>query len=272
MLPLSERQLRLAKLDPNSSTSLAQPCIAPQYVQKHRTSVAAGAPLTKKKSLPKTENLLSKTVASLSSEMAEMKRLLQSLQPLVPTAPTKTVSVNESDFQPPDMIDLDALSMSASNSHFLDEELVDSAMQSGPPQDALSSLSAAGGSSGGSVHSSSAGQSSPDDILSILQMATAHLGLDRSVQPAQSNVFFRQKADTMFTMPQWRTVAASHQMGPPFSAEWPCLGPRSSSSPALGLASGSTSQLTDCEPAGLNTIGGGEVSSSLSCKGFEVLC
>ncbi|KAF4102166.1 hypothetical protein G5714_016966 [Onychostoma macrolepis] len=77
-----------------------------------------------------------------------MKRLLQSLQPPVPTAPTKTASVNESDFQPPHMIDLDALSMSASNSHFLDEELVDPALQSGPPQVALSSLSAAGGSSG----------------------------------------------------------------------------------------------------------------------------
>ncbi len=202
MLPLSERQLCLAELDPNSSASLAQPYIAPRHAQKRRTSAAAGAPPTKKKCLPKTENSLSKTVASLSSEMAEMKCLLQSLQPPVPTAPTKTASVNESDFQPPNMIALDALSMSASNSHFLDEELVDPAMQPGPPQEALSGLSAAGGSSGGSVHSSSAGQSSPDDILSILQMAMARLGLDRSVQPAQSNVFFRQNADTTFTMPQ----------------------------------------------------------------------
>lgn len=79
------------------------------------------------------------------------------------------------------MIDLHTLSMSASNSHFFDKELVDPAMQPGPPQSALSSRSAAGGSRCGSVQSSSAGQSSSDEILSILQMAMACFGLDRSV-------------------------------------------------------------------------------------------
>ncbi len=59
-----------------------------------------------------------------------------------------------------------------------------------------------------------------------------------------------------------RTVATSHQTGPPFSAERPCLAPRSSSSSALGLASGSTSQLTDCEPAALNTIGNARAPST----------
>ncbi len=56
--------------------------------------------------------------------------------PGVPAVPTKTVSVNKSEFQPTNIIDLDTLCMSASNSHFLDEELVDPAMQPGP-QEAL---------------------------------------------------------------------------------------------------------------------------------------
>ncbi|RXN23733.1 extracellular calcium-sensing receptor-like protein [Labeo rohita] len=98
--------------------------------------------------------------------------------------------------------------MSASNSHFLDEELVEPAMLPGPPQDVLSSLSNADGSSGGSVLSSGAGQSSTDDILSILQMAVARLGLDNSVQPAQTNVFFKQNVDSMFTMPPCKDFVA----------------------------------------------------------------
>lgn len=114
--------------------------------------------------------------------------------------PTENTSMNESDFHPTNTTDLEALSMSASNSHFLDEELVEPEMQPGPPQDALSSLPAAGGSSCGSVHSSSAGQSSPDEILSIRQMAVARSVLDKSVQPVQTNVFFRQNADSTFTM------------------------------------------------------------------------
>ncbi|KAL0189922.1 hypothetical protein M9458_017021, partial [Cirrhinus mrigala] len=51
-----------------------------------------------------------------------------------------------------------------------------------------------------------------------------------------------------------RAMTASHQTRPPFSAKQPSLAPGSSSSSALGLASGSTSQLTDCEPAVVQTI------------------
>lgn len=197
MLPLSERQLRLAELDNNSPASLAQ---QPRRAQKRRASAAAGAPPSKKKSSRQTEtseHLLSKTVATLSSEMMEMKRLLQSLQPPALTTHTENTPVDESDLQPShDMdMDLDALSMSASNSHFLDAELAEPATQPTLPHDVFSNLSVTGGSSGGSVHSSGAGPSSPDDILSILQMAVARLGLDESpVQPVQANVFFRQAA------------------------------------------------------------------------------
>lgn len=95
--------------------------------------------------------------------------------------------MDETDFQPPHAIDLDALSMSTSNSHFLDEDLVEPARQSTLLYDVFSSLSAAGGSSSRSIHSSGAGASSPDDILSVLQMVVAHLGLDKlPAQPIQT--------------------------------------------------------------------------------------
>lgn len=92
----------------------------------------------------------------------------------------------ERDFQPPHAINLDALSMSMSNSHFLNEDLVEPARQPTLPYDVFSSLSAAGGSSSRFVHSSGPGASSPD-ILSVLQMVVAHLGLDKlPAQPIQT--------------------------------------------------------------------------------------
>lgn len=94
--------------------------------------------------------------------------------------------MDESDFQPPHAIDLDVFSMSVSNSHFLDEDLVEPARQPTLPYDVFSSLSAASGSSSRSVHSSGTGASSPD-ILSVLQMVVAHLGLDKlPAQPIQN--------------------------------------------------------------------------------------
>lgn len=93
----------LAELDLNSWASFAQLYLMPRCAQKCCTSVAAGAPPTNKKSLPQTENYehsLSKTVATIFSEMAEMKHPLQSLQSPASAAPTENTSVNESVFHP----------------------------------------------------------------------------------------------------------------------------------------------------------------------------
>ncbi len=62
-------------------------------------------------------------------------------------------------------------------------------------------------------------------------MAMSHLGLDRSVQPAQSNVFFRQNADTTFTMPQCKDFVTE------FSSALSSNVPRRRSKSARTLAS-----------------------------------
>lgn len=140
MLHMSERQPRLAELDHNSSVSLSQRSSALWRAQKHCALAAAGAPQTKRKTIPRTdasEHLLSKTVASLSSWMSDMKCLFQSLQPMVSAVPTENTLVDEVDFQLPHTIDLDAQigcpDLSASNSYFHSEELVEPAMQAQPP-------------------------------------------------------------------------------------------------------------------------------------------
>lgn len=211
MLPLSERHLRLAELDPQSSAGLALRSSAPRQAKKRSASASAGAPPGKKaKSVSQNapaDHSLSTTVASLSSEMAEMKRILLSLQPAMSMTPTENV-VDVNDSQPSRAVDLDVLSMSASDSYFRDEVLAHPSVQT--QEDVLSSLPAAGGSSGGSAHSSGVSPSSPDDILTTLRMAVARLGLDKSpTQPAQTNVFFRQVANSdVFAMPPCKDFVA----------------------------------------------------------------
>ncbi|KAI7805569.1 putative disrupted in schizophrenia 1 protein-like [Triplophysa rosa] len=83
LLPLWERRLRLAELDPNSTVHIRQADPAAQRIKKCCASTTTRAPPSKKK-----ETALSKTVAVLSSEMAKLKRLLHSLQqPIAPVDP-----------------------------------------------------------------------------------------------------------------------------------------------------------------------------------------
>ncbi|KAI7792751.1 hypothetical protein IRJ41_019137 [Triplophysa rosa] len=166
-----------------------------QWIKKRRTSSATSAPPTKKE-----ETSFSKTVAVLSSEMAELKRLLHSLQlPVAPVNPTqddgagtdpsrKICEEYSESLYLSRHVELDVLSTSASDSLFHDH---------GKLKDVFTDVS-----SGGSVRSTEHSQSNSDDTLAVLRMAVARLGLDKSVQATQSNVFFRQPpAENSFTMP-----------------------------------------------------------------------
>ena len=94
LLPMSERRLRLAELDPNSTVKLGQLDVAPSRTRKRRATAAAGAPLPSKKAKSRGDDQshvekssLSMTVSMLSSEMTELKRLLHSLQPVTSATP-----------------------------------------------------------------------------------------------------------------------------------------------------------------------------------------
>lgn len=101
LLPMSERRLRLAELDPNSTVKLGQLDVASTCTRKRRASPAAGAPLpAKKKAKSRSDEhaekgSLSVTVSMLSSEMAELKRLLHSLQPATSTTPVSMTQEDE---------------------------------------------------------------------------------------------------------------------------------------------------------------------------------
>ncbi|RXN04552.1 extracellular calcium-sensing receptor-like protein [Labeo rohita] len=227
LLPMSERQLRLAELDRSTTVKLGQLDATPPRSKKRRVSAAAGtAPPSKKKATSRSdeysrmeENSLSKTVSVLSSEMAELKRLLQSLQPVTCASPVKTTQedvnvqnqgAGEESLDSPCFSDLDVLSTSASDSFFNDHlDTADAAVQPSP-QDAFAGHPAAEGSSEGSVQSSGQVQSSSDDTLAVLRMAIARLGLDESpAQSAQTNIFFRQPTSaTSFAMPPCKDFVA----------------------------------------------------------------
>ncbi|KAI7807853.1 hypothetical protein IRJ41_011482 [Triplophysa rosa] len=207
LLPLSERRLRLAELDPNSTVHLGQADPAAQRIKKHCASATTSAPPSKKK-----ETTLSKMVAVLSSEMTELKRLLHSLQH--PVAPVDPMQDDGAGVDPGQKIDeeyaeslylscyaeLDVLSTSASDSLFHGKHVDVTVPPS--PQEVFAEVLAAGVSSGGSVRSTEHSQATSDDTLAVLRMAVARLGLDTSVQATQPNVFFRQPpVENSFSMP-----------------------------------------------------------------------
>ncbi len=190
-----------------------------QKAQKRCASAAAGTPQAKKKASHSGNllagHLLSKEVASLSSDMAEMKRLLQNLQPAdpVPTAAVASTedihshsSSEEPTFSPYDSHSpyLDVMSTCASDTHFQDHlptevpELHDKPVGS----------TGAGGSGEGSLHSSENAPHPVDDTLEVLRMA--RLGLDECpAHPAQSNVFFRRPSPVdSFAMPACKDFMA----------------------------------------------------------------
>lgn len=172
MLHMSERQPRLAELDHNSSVSLAQRSSALWRAQKHCALAAAGAPQTKRKTIPRTdasEHLLSKTVASLSSWMSDMKCLFQSLQPMVSAVPTENTLVDEVDFQLPHTIDLDAQIHISIVKNWWSLPCKPS-----PPQDTYCVQPVCCRWFGLWIRAfTGVGPSSPDDILSVLQTAVA---------------------------------------------------------------------------------------------------
>lgn len=229
LLPMSERQLRLAELDPNSTVKLGQLDVAPSHTRKRRASAAAGAPLPSKKAKSRGDvqshvekGSLSMTVSALSSEMAELKRLLHSLQPVASATPVKMTQEDENvqnqgareqSFDSPyfsQHSEFDVLSTSASDSCFHNHGDTMDVPAQPSPQAVLTGQPVAEGSSGGSVQSSGQTQSSSDDTLAVLRMAVARLGLDESpVQSAQTNVFFRQAtAATSFAMPPCKDFVA----------------------------------------------------------------
>lgn len=224
LLPMSERRLRLAELDPNSTVKLGQFDVVTSRTRKRKASAAAPPPVKKATSL-------SMTVSVLSSEMAELKRLLHSLQPVTSATPVKLTQEDENvqiqgageeSLDSPcfsQHSELDVLSTSASDSFFHDRTMDVAAQPS--HQAVLTGYPAAEGSSGGSVQSSGQAQSGSDDTLTVLRMAVARLGLDESpVQSAQTNVFFRQTtAATSFAMPPCKDFMAE------FSNALTCSGP-----------------------------------------------
>ncbi|KAI7809318.1 putative disrupted in schizophrenia 1 protein-like [Triplophysa rosa] len=191
LLPLSERRLRLAELDPNSTVHLGQADPAAQRLKKCCASATTSAPPSKK------ETALSKMVAVLSSEMMELKRLLHSLQqPVAPVDPMQDDGVG---IDPGQKIDeeyaeslylsrhaeLDVLSTSASDSLFHGKHVDGTVPPS--PQEVFAEVLAAEVSSGRSVRTTEHSQATSDDTLAVLRMAVAHLGLDTAVQATQPN-------------------------------------------------------------------------------------
>ncbi|KAK2914371.1 hypothetical protein Q8A67_002770 [Cirrhinus molitorella] len=90
LLPMSERRLRLAELDPNSAVKLGQLEVTPPRSMKRRTSAAAGAPIPSKRKAtsqssgpPKRRSKIARTLASMAeADSSGMGRAPEIEQPV----------------------------------------------------------------------------------------------------------------------------------------------------------------------------------------------